>query len=65
MQLYPVPQNLLLRALARAKAPVPAGKLQHLTFDAGQTLWNAGDSAPYAVFPVRGALSLQLSPGGE
>jgi CRP-like cAMP-binding protein len=64
MQLYPVPQNLLLRALSRAKAQVPAGKLQHLTFDAGQALWAAEDTAPYAVFPLRGALSLQLSPGG-
>jgi CRP-like cAMP-binding protein len=65
MQLYPVPQNLLLRALTRAKAQVPAGKLQHLTFDGGQTLWNVGEKGPYAVFPLRGALSLQLSPGGQ
>jgi len=64
MQLHPVPQNLLLRSLARAKAQVPAGKLQHVTFETGQALWEIGDSAPFALFPLRGAISLQLSPGG-
>lgn len=63
MQLHPVPQNLLLRALARGKPPVAVGKLGLLAFDAGQRLWNEGDAEPHAVFPVRGVLSLQLSPG--
>jgi CRP-like cAMP-binding protein len=63
MQLHPVPQNLLLRALSRGKAASTAGKLRHLTFEAGQGLWSAGAEDPCAVFPVRGVLSLQLSAG--
>jgi CRP-like cAMP-binding protein len=64
MQLYPVPQNLLLRPLSRSKGQLAAGKLHHLTFETGQPLWHAGASAPFAVFPLRGVLSLQLSAGG-
>jgi CRP-like cAMP-binding protein len=60
---YPVPENLLLRA-ANAKLPLGAGKLVHVTFEAGQQLWRADDTRPHAFFPLRGALSLQLSPDG-
>jgi len=61
MQLYPVPENLLLRAIARTK-PAAAAKLEHIAFEPGQELWKPGDTSPYAFFPVRGAISLQLSP---
>jgi len=64
MQLYFVPQNLLLRALMRARAQASAANLQHVSFDAGQQLWAEGDATPHALFPLRGAISLQLSPGG-
>jgi CRP-like cAMP-binding protein len=62
MQLYPVPENLLLRAASRANTPVVSGKLNHVTFESGQQLWAAGDVEPHAFFPLRGAVSLQLSP---
>jgi CRP-like cAMP-binding protein len=61
MQLYPVPENLLLRAIARTK-PAAASKLEHVVFEAGQELWRGGGSRPYAFFPVRGAISLQVAP---
>jgi len=61
MQLYPVPENLLLRAIARTK-PTAAAKLEHVVFEAGQELWRAGDTSPYAFFPIRGAISLQVTP---
>jgi CRP-like cAMP-binding protein len=59
---HPVPQNLLLRALTRAKSAALTGKLTLSSFEAGQCLWNEGEADPYAVFPVRGVVSLQLSP---
>lgn len=61
MQLYPVPENLLLRAVARTK-PSAAGKLRHMVFEPGHELWTAGDTTPYAFFPLRGAISLQVAP---
>lgn len=61
MQLYPVPENLLLRAIARTK-PSAAAKLEHVVFDPGQQLWHIGDSNPYAFFPLRGVISLQVAP---
>jgi len=62
MQIYPVPENLLLRAVARTR-PSVAGKLEHLVFEPGQQLWMTGDASPYAFFPLRGAISLQVAPG--
>jgi CRP-like cAMP-binding protein len=58
---YPVPENLLLRVAARTK-PVSAAKLEHVVFEPGQQLWRAGDTSPYSFFPLRGAISLQLTP---
>ncbi len=62
MQGYPVPENLVLRSVSKAKPPI-AGKLEHVTFEAGQKLWSEHEIKPYAFFPLRGAISLQLSPG--
>jgi CRP-like cAMP-binding protein len=61
MSLYPVPENLLLRAMARNK-PAGAAKLEHLVFEPGQQLWASGETSPYAFFPIRGAISLQVTP---
>jgi len=61
MQLYPVPENLLLRAIARTK-PTAAAKLEHVVFEPGQELWRAGETSPHAFFPLRGAISLQVAP---
>ena len=52
------PQNLLLRA-ARGVSPAT---LQHVVFESGQTLWDAGGKAPFAFFPLRGVASLQVAP---
>jgi len=60
MPLYPVPENLLLRAAARARLPHLARKLKHLTFEAGQELRPSGGHGAPAIFPVRGLISLQV-----
>ncbi len=62
MKEYPVPENFVLRAAARTKSPRPAGQLAHLTFEPGQHLWSVGETQPHAFFPLRGVVSLQLSP---
>jgi CRP-like cAMP-binding protein len=64
MSLYSLPENLLLRAVARSK-PAGAAKLEHLVFEPGQQLWSVGDAAPFAFFPIRGAISLQVTPAVE
>jgi CRP-like cAMP-binding protein len=61
MPIYPAPENLLLRAAGRTK-PAAAAKLEHVVFEPGQQLWRAGDAGPYALFPLRGAVSLQIAP---
>jgi CRP-like cAMP-binding protein len=65
MQLYPVPQNLILRAASRSRLPHLARKLRHINFEVGQELWAADAADTCAVFPLRGLLSLQIvaSPG--
>src|SRR5262249_27188942 len=61
MQLYPVPQNLILRAATRARLPHLARKLKHVAFDAGQSLWPSDSTDLHALFPLRGVLSLQVA----
>ena len=58
MTLNQAPQNLLLRG-ARGISP---GSLQHVVFDSGQTLWEVGGESPFAFFPLRGVVSLQVTP---
>jgi CRP-like cAMP-binding protein len=62
MQLYPVPENLLFRAASRSK-PSVSGKLDHVVFEPGQQLWEHDSTEPFAFFPLRGVVSLQISPG--
>ena len=57
-----IPENLLLRSASRSKRS--SGQLKHLAFDTGDQLWSADMPVPYAVFPVRGVVSLQVCPGG-
>ena len=59
MQLSSIPENLLLRAAHRARRQ--SGQLQHIVFDAGEQLWTADAPVPYALFPLRGVVSLQIS----
>ena len=60
MQLYPVPQNLILRVASRARLPHLARKLKHITFEPGQDLWSTDGVVSPAIFPLRGLLSLQI-----
>jgi CRP-like cAMP-binding protein len=60
MQLFPVPQNLILRAASRARLPHLARKLRHINFETGQELCAPQTVDAYAVFPLRGLLSLQI-----
>ena len=53
-------QNLLLR-VARQRAAFDR-KLRPVLFEAGHRFWTANRSIPYALFPVRGILALQISP---
>jgi CRP-like cAMP-binding protein len=59
MQPSSIPDNLLLRAARRARRP--AGQLKHILFEAGEQLWRADAPIPYALFPLRGVISLQIS----
>jgi CRP-like cAMP-binding protein len=61
MQFAPVPDNLLLRA-ASGRRPKD-GRLRHLAFEAGDQLWIPGSAISYALFPLSGVISLQLSAG--
>ncbi|MBZ5624538.1 MAG: Crp/Fnr family transcriptional regulator [Acidobacteriia bacterium] len=59
MLLSASPENLLLRAASRARRP--SGQLKHVVFEAGQQLWAADVPIPYALFPLRGVVSLQVA----
>ena len=54
-------QNVMLRAALRAKRPQLLEKLQHITFEPGQEFWSGNARIPFALFPLRGAVSLQLT----
>jgi CRP-like cAMP-binding protein len=54
--------NALLRVAAKAKRPDLIRKLKHVHFDPGRLLWTEHQPLPYALFPLRGVLSLQVSP---
>lgn len=62
MPIYPIPQNILLRS-ASNRAPRLLGELGQVAFEAGHVFWDAKEAIPYAVFPLRGTISLRLSPG--
>lgn len=59
MRLSPSPENLLLRAAHQAKRS--AWQLKHVVFDVGEQLWTADAPVSYALFPLRGVVSLQVS----
>src|SRR5437868_6615576 len=65
MQLNVADRNLLLRAASSAKRPRLDRKLKHVMFEAGQQIWPADVNIPYALFPLRGVISLQMSPHTE
>ena len=65
MQLNVTDRNLLLRAASSAKRPRLDRKLKHVMFEAGQQIWPADVNIPYALFPLRGVISLQMSPHTE
>src|SRR5690242_16659425 len=56
-----VPENVLLRAAFGGKTSNLHRKLKHMVFEAGQQLWAAEELIPYALFPLRGVVSLQLA----
>src|SRR5262249_11344278 len=47
------------------KRPHLLGKLQHLVFEGGQQFWTAERPVPYALFPLRGTISLQVFSAGK
>jgi CRP-like cAMP-binding protein len=59
MQRNPVPENLLLRAAHQAKRS--AWQLKHAVFGVGEQLWTIDAPVSYALFPLRGVVSLQVS----
>lgn len=59
---YQGPQNVLLRAAQKANRPELARRLKHAVFEAGHQFWKPRTPIPYALFPVRGIISLRLSP---
>jgi CRP-like cAMP-binding protein len=62
---YQYSENLLLRvALASGKLR-PGGSLRHIAFEAGQVFWLEHDVIRYALFPIRGVVSLQASAGAR
>jgi CRP-like cAMP-binding protein len=60
MRVGSVPDNLLLRTASRAGRTT--GQLKHVAFDTGERLWTSEAAIGYALFPVRGVISLQVSP---
>jgi CRP-like cAMP-binding protein len=60
MLLTPISENLLLRFASPRN-----GKLQmkHISFESGDELWQAETTFSHVLFPVRGVVSLQISPG--
>jgi CRP-like cAMP-binding protein len=59
---YPGPGNVILRAIPRASRAQFFSRLKHVVFNAGDQFWGTGDAHPYVMFPLRGVISLQLSP---
>jgi hypothetical protein len=56
------PHNLLLHAASVARRPQLARQLQHISFEASHQFWSPDKPIPFAVFPLRGIVSLHLSP---
>jgi len=65
MDAYRAPDNLLLRAAARARRPELLRRVKLVHFEPGHRFWSAGDRIPFAVFPLRGLLSLQFAASPE
>lgn len=61
------PQNLLLQAVLRAKKPHLRGRVGHISFEVGHQFWPAEGRIPFALFPLRGIVSLQVvaTPGKQ
>ena len=59
MRISSNPENLLLRAAHQAKRS--AWQLKHVVFDVGEQLWTVDAPVSYALFPLRGVVSLQVS----
>jgi hypothetical protein len=55
------PQNLLLRVASGVRRPQLARQLQHISFEAGEQFWSLHKPIPFALFPLRGIVSLQIS----
>ena len=59
---YEGPENPLLRAAISADRPYLARRLKHTVYVAGQQFWKPSKPIPYALFPIRGIISIRLSP---
>jgi CRP-like cAMP-binding protein len=57
---YEGPENPLLRAAINANRPYLARRLKHTVYEAGQKFWKPSKPIPYALFPIRGIVSIRL-----
>src|SRR5579863_9137671 len=56
-----IPQNFLVGATSAARRPQLASQLQYISFEAEHQFWPPDRPIPFALFPLRGVVSLQLS----
>lgn len=55
-----IPHNAVLRTAAATAGLSFIGQFRHLVFEAAHQFWPLGGSIPYALFPLRGVVSLQI-----
>jgi CRP-like cAMP-binding protein len=58
---YEGPQNPLLRAAIDANRPYLSRRLKRIVYGAGEQFWKQSNPIPYALFPIRGIISIRLS----
>jgi CRP-like cAMP-binding protein len=62
-----LPHNRVVRAALGAKRGRLLEGMKHIVFEAGEQFWSPERPLPYALFPLRGVVSMQLaaSSGGQ
>jgi len=60
MSILSLSENLLLRAAPGGKTEKLKTRLQYVSFETGQQFWPLPGGTPNLLFPLRGAISLQL-----
>ena len=65
MVFYTAPENLVLHAASNGRRPQLFRKLERIALEAGHQFWRPGAPIPYALFPLRGIVSLEMSAHGK